>query len=96
MNSALMFFFLFGYFPSVFASYAFYIGKNLTKEGAALIGGTGEEVSSYWLEISPAKNHKKNAIVKVGVTKEANYPGKLIEILQVPRTFKFIGMSYTD
>lgn len=78
------------------ASYAFYVGKNLTKNNTVFIGGTGEEVSSHWLDIVPAKSHKKDSTIKVGVTAKANYPGKLIEIPQVKRTNRYIGMSYTD
>ncbi len=33
------------------ASYAYYVGKNLTEDGSVMMGGTGEEVSSHWLEI---------------------------------------------
>lgn len=33
------------------ASYAFYVGKALTEDGSVMVGGTGEEVSSHWLEI---------------------------------------------
>lgn len=36
----------------VAASYAFYVGKNLTADGSVLVGGTGEEVSSHWLQLS--------------------------------------------
>jgi hypothetical protein len=34
--------------PAGSASYAIYIGKNLTKDGSVLIGGSGDEVSSHW------------------------------------------------
>jgi hypothetical protein len=36
--------------PPAFASYAIYVGKNLTTDGSVLIGGSGDEVSSHWLE----------------------------------------------
>ena len=39
------------------ASYAIYVGKNLTTDGRVFIGGSGDEVSSHWLEIVPAKRH---------------------------------------
>jgi hypothetical protein len=39
------------------ASYAIYVGKNLTSDGSVLIGGSGDEVSSHWLEIVPATDH---------------------------------------
>lgn len=32
------------------ASYAIYVGKNLTADGSVLIGGSGDEVSSHWLD----------------------------------------------
>ena len=39
---------------------------------------------AYWLEIVPRKNqHTAGETISVGVTKEANYPGELIEIPQV-------------
>jgi hypothetical protein len=34
-------------------SYAIYVGRNLTTDGSMLIGGSGDEVSSHWLEIVP-------------------------------------------
>lgn len=48
------------------ASYAYYVGKNLTESGGVLIGGTGEEVSSHWLEIVPAESHEDGATAEVG------------------------------
>lgn len=78
------------------ASYAFYVGKNLTEGGGVLVGGTGEEVSSHWLEIVPAANHEEGGTVSVGVTKDASIPGRLIEIPQVPETFRYLSMSYSD
>ena len=39
------------------ASYAIYVGKNLTVDGSVLLGGSGDEVSSHWLEIVPAHDH---------------------------------------
>ena len=47
------------------ASYAFYVGKNLTEDGSVLVGGTGEEVSSHWLQIFPARDHPANATIQV-------------------------------
>ena len=52
------------------ASYAIYVGKNLTRNGSVFIGGSGDEVSSHWLEIVPARDHAKDAVVTVGVTDE--------------------------
>jgi hypothetical protein len=52
------------------ASYAFYVGKALTEDGSVMVGGTGEEVSSHWLQIFPAKDHPPNATITVGVTED--------------------------
>jgi len=78
------------------ASYAFYVGKSLTQDGSVMVGGTGEEVSSHWLEIFPAKDHPSNATITVGVTEDASMPGKLINISQVPHTFRYLSMEYSD
>ncbi|SHF71444.1 Peptidase family C69 [Modicisalibacter ilicicola DSM 19980] len=78
------------------ASYAFYVGKNLTQDQGVLVGGTGEEVSSHWLEIVPAVDHEPDSMIKVGVTEAANIPGQLIEIPQVAHTFRYLSMSYSD
>jgi dipeptidase len=78
------------------ASYGIYVGKNLTADGSVLIGGTGEEVSSHWLEIVPRQTHREGATITVGVDGKATYPGRLIEIPQVRTTAKYITMSYSD
>ncbi|PVH90311.1 dipeptidase domain-containing protein, partial [Periconia macrospinosa] len=78
------------------ASYAFYVGKNLTDDGSVLVGGTGEEVSSHWLQIFPAKDHPANATITVGVTKDASMPGELMNISQVAHTFRYLSMEYSD
>ncbi|KAK0390929.1 hypothetical protein NLU13_0432 [Sarocladium strictum] len=78
------------------ASYAFYVGKNLTKDGSVMVGGTGEEVSSHWLQLFPAKDHAANATVSVGVTEDAEIPGEIIEIPQVNHTFRYLSMEYSD
>jgi hypothetical protein len=82
--------------PSAQASYAYYVGKNLTADGSVMVGGTGEEVSSHWLEIVPARDHPHGAMITVGVTGEAVLPGELIEIAQVAHTFRYMQMSYSD
>jgi dipeptidase len=79
-----------------FGSYAIYVGKNLTKDGSVLIGGSGDEVSSHWLEIVPQATHPAGATLTVGVTGEAETPGRLIEIPQARRTFRFLTMNYSD
>jgi hypothetical protein len=82
--------------PAARASYAIYVGKNLTADGSVLLGGTGEEVSGHFLVIVPRTSHPPNARIEVGVTDEANFPGELIEIPQAPETFRYISMEYTD
>lgn len=78
------------------ASYAYYVGKDLTANGAVMLGGSGEEVSSHWLEIVPARDHAAGAVIRVGVTDEAVIPGELIEIPQVQHTFRYMQMAYSD
>jgi hypothetical protein len=78
------------------ASYAFYVGKNLSANNATLLGGTGEEVSSHWLQIFPAADHPPDSIFTVGVTPDATLPGNLINITQVAHTFRYISMEYSD
>ncbi|KAF1349240.1 hypothetical protein EJ07DRAFT_169544 [Lizonia empirigonia] len=73
------------------ASYAFYVGKALTEDGSVMVGGTGEEVSSHWLEIFPAKDYPPNATVEVGVTED-----KRLNISQAAHTFRYLSMEYSD
>ena len=75
------------------ASYAIYVGKNLTADGSVLIGGSGDEVSSHWLEIVPGATHPEGATITVGATAEAQFPGRLTEIPQARRTFRFLTMD---
>jgi dipeptidase len=79
-----------------FGSYAIYVGKNLTTDGSVLIGGSGDEVSSHWLEIVPGAGHPEGTTIAVGVTAEAEFPGRMIEIPQARRTFRFLTMNYSD
>jgi dipeptidase len=78
------------------ASYGIYVGRNLTADGSVLLGGTGDEPSSHWLEIVPRKSHAAGESIRVGMEKEANFPGELIEIPQVPVTAKYITMNYSE
>ncbi|KAF2243336.1 dipeptidase domain-containing protein [Trematosphaeria pertusa] len=78
------------------ASHAFYVGKHLTADGSVLLGGTGEEVSSHWLQIFPAADHPPNATIEVGVTEDAVMPGTRMNISQVPHTFRYLSMEYSD
>lgn len=81
---------------SVFGSYAIYVGKNLTTDGSVFIGGSGDEVSSHWLEVVPARDHPANATIQVGVTGEALIPGILTDIPQAPHTFRYLTMNYSE
>ena len=76
-------------------SYGLYIGKNLTADGHAWLAGYGDEPSSHWLEIIPKKKHKIGKKITVGVTKNADMPGRLIKIPQVSQTYKHIRVSYS-
>jgi len=78
------------------ASYGIYVGKELTVDGSVLLGGTGDEVSSHWLEIVPPRTHPNGATISVGVDHRATYPGEFIEIPQVAETAKYITMNYSD
>ncbi|RCW39741.1 dipeptidase [Halopolyspora algeriensis] len=77
-------------------SYGIYVGRNLTADGSVMLGGTGDEVSSHWLEIVPAEDHPEDATITVGVTDEATIPGSLTEIPQVSHTYKYISMNYSE
>lgn len=78
------------------ASYAFYVGSNLTADNSVLVGGTGEEVSSHWLQLFPARDHRLNSTITVGVTPDASIPGELFDIPQAPRTHRYLSMEYSD
>ncbi|KAK2015828.1 dipeptidase domain-containing protein [Colletotrichum eremochloae] len=78
------------------ASYAFYVGKDLTADGSVMVGGTGEEVSSHWLQLFPARDHAPNATITVGVTGKASIPGELFTIPQVAHTYRYLSMEYSD
>ena len=78
------------------ASYAIFVGKNLTADGSTLLGGTGDEPSSHWLEIVPRKTYPAGATIRVGVDARANFPGELIEIPQVPETARYLTMNYSE
>jgi len=78
------------------ASYAIYVGKHLSKDGSVLIGGSGDEVSSHWLEVMSSTEYPPGATMTVGVTEDASLPGKYIEIPQVGRTFRYLTMNYSE
>jgi len=78
------------------ASYGIYVGRQLTADGSVYLGGSGDEVSSHWLEIIPARQHAADATVTVGVDGTAVLPGELTEIPQVPQTARYITMNYSE
>jgi len=78
------------------ASYGIYVGRNLTADGSVLLGGTGDEVSSHWLEIVPRRAHADGETIAVGVDDKATYPGRFIDIPEVTETAKYITMNYSD
>ncbi|HNP37250.1 MAG TPA: C69 family dipeptidase [Woeseiaceae bacterium] len=78
------------------ASYGIYVGRNLTENGSVFLGGSGDEVSSHWLEIVAAKQHPPGATVSVGVDESAFLPGVLTTIPQVPHTARYLTMNYTE
>jgi dipeptidase len=78
------------------ASYAIYVGKNLSADGSVLIGGSGDEVSSHWLEVVPGAEHPSGSTIRVGVTDEAETPGRITEIPQARKTYRFLTMNYSD
>jgi len=78
------------------ASYAIYIGKNLTADGSVLLGGSGDEVSSHWLEVVPAKTHPDGSMIAVGVNDKAFIPGTFIEIPQISKTARYLTMNYSE
>jgi dipeptidase len=79
-----------------YASYAIFVGSNLTADGSTFLGGTGDEPSSHWLEIVPRHSWPAGSMIKVGVDSRANYPGELIEIPQVAETARYITMNYSE
>jgi len=76
-------------------SYGIYIGRNLTADGVAYLAGYGDEPSSHWLEINPAREHAPGSTITVGVTPRANMPGELSEIPQAARTLRNMRVSYS-
>jgi dipeptidase len=78
------------------ASYAIFVGRNLTADGSTLLGGTGDEPSSHWLEIVPRKTYPAGTTIRVGVDARANFPGEFIEIPQVRETARYITMNYSE
>jgi dipeptidase len=82
--------------PASHASYAIYVGKNLTADGSVFIGGSGDEVSSHWLEVVPAMDHAPGTTIQVGVDHRANMPGEFIDIPQAAHTYRYLTMNYSE
>ncbi|QYX56313.1 C69 family dipeptidase [Roseovarius sp. SCSIO 43702] len=76
-------------------SYGIYIGRNHTADGIPYLAGYGDEPSSHWLEIMPRASHEDGATITVGVTPQADMPGRLTEIPQAPVTARNMRVSYS-
>ncbi|MBP0577944.1 C69 family dipeptidase [Labrys sp. LIt4] len=76
-------------------SYGLYIGRNHTADGVAYLAGYGDEPSSHWLELRPRCRHEADARIPVGVTPQADLPGRMSEIPQVPETARHLRVSYS-
>jgi len=76
-------------------SYGIYIGRNHTADGVAYLAGYGDEPSSHWLEICPRAQHPEGATITVGVTPQADMPGRLTDIAQVSQTLRNMRVSYS-
>ncbi|WP_284309895.1 C69 family dipeptidase [Labrys miyagiensis] len=76
-------------------SYGLYIGRNHTADGIAYLAGYGDEPSSHWLEIVPRRHHAPGTVISVGVTQQADLPGRMSEIPQVAETSRHIRVSYS-
>lgn len=77
------------------ASVSIYVGKNLTQDGSVLLAGYGDEPSSHWLSIVPARDHAAGSTVVVGATASAVLPGELTVIPQASRTHRYLSMDYS-
>lgn len=76
-------------------SYGLYIGRNHTADGIAYLAGYGDEPSSHWLELVPRCRHAADARIAVGVTPQADLPGQMSEVPQVPETARHLRVSYS-
>lgn len=77
-------------------SFAVYIGKNRTANGHPFIGGFGHEPSSHWIDIVPRRTFPEGTTVEVGVTEDADIPGKLTRIPQARQTARYITSNYSE
>lgn len=76
-------------------SYGIYIGRNHTADGRAYLAGYGDEPSSHWLEINPRQSHPEGSTITVGVTPQADMPGRLTPIPQARETLRNMRVSYS-
>ncbi len=76
-------------------SYGIYIGRNHSADGIAYLAGYGDEPSSHWLEICPRVRHPDGTSITVGVTPQADMPGRLTEIPQALETLRNMRVSYS-
>ncbi len=77
-------------------SYGLYIGKNLTADGNAWLAGYGDEPSSHWLEIVPRARHSAEETITVGVTEQADLPGRRSQIPQASVTHRNLRVCYSS
>jgi dipeptidase len=61
-----------------------------------MLGGSGDEVSSHWLEVVPRRQYAPGTTLRVGVDETANMPGKFIDIPQAQGTYRYLTMNYSD
>lgn len=76
-------------------SFSIYFGRNCTADGVAYLAGYGDEPSSHWIELFPRQHYPLGATVRVGVTPEAELPGKLSEIPQIGTTARNVRVNYS-
>ena len=76
-------------------SYGIYIGRNHTADGRAYLAGYGDEPSSHWLELNPRARHPAGSTITVGVTPQADMPGRLSDIPQAAETLRNLRVSYS-
>ena len=76
-------------------SYSIYVGAGRTAGGTGYLAGYGDEPSSHWLEIAGRAEHPPGSTIDVGVTPEADMPGRLLHIPQAPVTARHLRVSYS-
>lgn len=73
-----------------------YVGRGQTASGAVILGQIGDEASSHWVELVPARTHPEDAAIEVGVDAGAVLPGVRSHIPQVRRTARYLTVRYTE